>query len=231
MIIYQISHANTTHSAYIRSLSSINYPSQVARFRSHNNSSGKHFLVFLLLLFFFIYMLPLILFIKAYPFFARINFHVSLFFLAYIDVFSSFLSLSLSISFRPFFLEIPLGSRSFGPVQHQVNALVTNAPCSSVHNARTCDCPSRTCAWSCASHAHGPNLGQASRCRSAGKRFFLVHSRHRGTERDPDRKTREVSSRCEVDRPRFMDSGSRPGRASHLSPRLPLAKLDSLLNM
>jgi len=40
--------------------------------------------------------------------------------------------------FFPFRAEIPLGSRSFGPVQHQVNALVTNAPCSYVHNAYVC---------------------------------------------------------------------------------------------
>nr|KAF7438739.1 hypothetical protein H0235_001130 [Vespula pensylvanica] len=31
----------------------------------------------------------------------------------------------------PLRAKIPLCSRSFGPAQHQVNALVTNAPCSS----------------------------------------------------------------------------------------------------
>lgn len=144
-------------------------------------------------------------------------------------VYRCFLSLSLSRSPASFRVrvvssllpraEIPLGSRSFGPAQHhQVNALVTNAPCSSVHKARTCDCPSRERVRDLAprtrtgaqSRASGqmPERGQAF---SSSTRVISGNrTRSRSKNSGGIIAIRDGSSEIYG----FMDSGSRLGRAS-----------------
>jgi hypothetical protein len=112
---------------------------------------------------------------------------------------SIYLSICLLISLlfsRPFLhvrAGISLDSRSFGPAQHQVNALVTNAPCSYVPSfiMRTYTAViTRVCvilrlreySTRCAlhiytrTHASSLDLGQASRCRSTA---FFIYLRHR----------------------------------------------------
>lgn len=81
---------------------------------------------------------------RTYPGFS-LSFRIPI--LSYL-IFSHSLSLSLFLVHvdpsLPPRVEIPLDSRSFGPAQHQVNALVTNAPCSYASRpfiTRTCDRP------------------------------------------------------------------------------------------